>query len=297
MELGKQQLELSTGIAKLEIPETGEVFDVNPSDLHWDYEHCDAGGMGERLQHYATISFSSDRGNYEVEVTWSIWEYPIGRIEDTETIVKVGKLVQDFDGYKIPLDDELYEDQLDAILSNTKFHNTFLGGISSLRVLNNISIQDLDAERTLKRQIFIGAITCLETYLSDAFINTVISNKEYLKSFFCSFEDFKKEKITKSEIFTAIDDAEKTAKEAMLKVLYHKLPKVKEMYESTFKIVFPDFSEVNKFVIIRHDLVHRNGKDKAEKYILVDTTSVDQAIDKIENFIRKVEEKLRDMLD
>jgi hypothetical protein len=58
------------GIAKLTIPETGEVFEVNPDDLDWDSDCSDSDrGMGMELHHYATITFESEQGGYQVEAT------------------------------------------------------------------------------------------------------------------------------------------------------------------------------------------------------------------------------------
>ncbi|MDZ8225848.1 hypothetical protein [Nostoc sp. ChiVER01] len=74
------------------------------------------------------------------------------------------------------------KDQLEAILSNTAFYCTFLDEIASLRVLNKLTVPDQKAKRTLRKHIYVGVIACLETYLSDAFINTVLSNKDYLKT-------------------------------------------------------------------------------------------------------------------
>ncbi len=141
-------------------------------------------------------------------------------------------------------------------------NRTFSDELTNLRVLNNLEVTDANARRTLKRQIYVGTIVCLETYLSDAFINTVLSNKEYIEYFFCSFKDFENKKFGMNELFKKVDQAEKIAKKAMLEVIYHNLPKVKNMYKATLDISFPDISKVQNDIVNRHDLVHRNGKTK-----------------------------------
>ncbi|MEB3181372.1 MAG: HEPN domain-containing protein [Nostocaceae cyanobacterium] len=283
------------GIAKLTIPETGEVFEVSPDDLDWESYCADSDrGMGAELHHYATVVFESEQEDYQVEATWNIWEYPIGAINYTNTEVEGGELLQDFDFYQLPHEDYTDEEQLDAILSNTEFFHTFFNEISSLRVLNSLNIADTNAQRTLKRQIFISAVTCLETYLSDAFINTVLSNQVYLKSFFSSFKDFKDKKLGMDELFSYVDKAEEIAKKAMLEVIYHNLPKVSGMYKSTFDIAFPDFSAIQRYIITRHDLVHRNGKTKEGKEIDVDEVFVDKIINTIESFVNELDRQLKE---
>jgi hypothetical protein len=282
------------GKAKLLIPETGEVFEVSSDDLNWEIVETDERPMGTEWHYCASVCFSSDEGNYEIEAEWDVWEYPIGSIEHTDTEVRGGKLLQNFENY-LPLSlvpEDYSKDQLDAILSNTKFHQTFSQEIFSLKVLNNIKIADNNSQKALKRQIYIAAITCLETYLSDAFINTVLSSKEYLKSFFFSFKDFKEQKLQLNELFNYVERAEGIAKKALLEVSYHNLPRVSKMYETALDIKFPDFSKVQKDIVTRHDLVHRNGKNKVGEEIIVDEVMVNEVIFRIESFVNEIDRNL-----
>ena len=189
---------------------------------------------------------------------------------------------------------ETETEQLEAILSNTDFYRTFLDEITSLRVLNKLSVPDQKAKKTLRRHLYVGVIACLETYLSDAFINTVLSNENYLRSFFTSFKDFREQKLGMNEIFDLASKREEIAKKAMLEVIYHNLPKVSKMYEGTLDIVFPKFSEIQKAVSIRHDLVHRNGKNKDGIESSIDSIMVDDIISKVESFISEIDQKLKE---
>ena len=189
---------------------------------------------------------------------------------------------------------ETETEQLEAILSNTDFYRTFLDEIASLRVLNKLSVPDQKAKKTLRRHLYVGVIACLETYLSDAFINTVLSNENYLRSFFTSFKDFREQKLGMNEIFDLASKREEIAKKAMLEVIYHNLPKVSKMYEGTLDIVFPKFSEIQKAVSIRHDLVHRNGKNKDGIESSIDSIMVDDIISKVESFISEIDQKLKE---
>jgi len=276
-----------SGKAKILIPDTGEVLEVSSDELEWEIgDDSEERSMGAEVHYYASVYLESEQGNC-VEAEWDVWEYPIGSIESAEVEVKGGKLLENFDDY------DPYEDQLDAILSNTEFYRTFSDEIESLRVLNSLVIGDLNAQKTLKRQIHIGTIACLETYLSDAFINTVLSKKSYLRSFFASFKDFKEQKLGMHELLERADQAEEIAKKAMLEVIYHNLAKVQKMYESTLDISFSDFSAVQSDVGIRHDLVHRNGKTKKGEEIDIDTAKVDEAIVRVVNLVDQIDRKLR----
>ena len=285
-----------SGKARILIPDTGEVLEVSGDDLEWEIgDDAEERSMGAEVHYYSSVYLESEQGNC-VEAEWDVWEYPIGSIESTDVEVKGGELLEDFDDiWSTSLDEDYdpYEDQLDAILSNTEFYRTFSDEIASLRVLNSLAIDDLNAQKMLKRQIHIGTIACLETYLSDAFINTVLSRKSYLRSFFASFKDFKEQKLGMNELLERADQAEEIAKKAMLGVIYHNLAKVKKMYESTLSISFPDFSAVQSDVGIRHDLVHRNGKTKKGKEIDIDTAKVNEAIVRVLNLVDQIDRELK----
>ena len=186
------------------------------------------------------------------------------------------------------------KDQLEAILSNTNFSLTFRDEIASLRVLNKLSGLDQKAKKTLSRNLYVGVIACLETYLSDAFINTVLSKKDYLSSFFTSFKDFREQKVSMNELPDLASKQEEIAKKAMLEVIYHNLPKVSKMYEGTLNIVFPKISQIQKCVSIRHDLVHMNGKTKEGRDISIDSIMVDEVISHVESFISEIDQKLKE---
>ncbi len=146
----------------------------------------------------------------------------------------------------------------------------------------------------MRRHIYVAVIACLETYLSDAFINTVLSNKAYLSSFFTSFKDFKDQKFSMNDLLDFADKAEEIAKKAMLEVIYHNLPKVSKMYEATLNVVFPSFSEIQRAVLIRHDLVHRNGNTNEGKELFIDNIMVYDIIYKVETFVSEIDQSLKE---
>jgi hypothetical protein len=190
--------------------------------------------------------------------------------------------------------EDLDIDQLEAILSNTNFHETFLNEINSLKSLNRLNIVDQNAHKILKRQIYVSVVTCLETYLSDAFINITLSNEIYIKSFFSTFKDFKDQKFTLNEIFTYIGKSEEIARTAMLEIIYHNLPKVSHIYKETLDINFPAINQLQKDISIRHDLVHRNGKNKKGDQVLVSKEIIEEFISRVESFVDEIDKQLKD---
>jgi hypothetical protein len=188
-----------------------------------------------------------------------------------------------------------YEEQYEAISSNNLFFDTFEREIENLKKLNNLKLDNDSLENILKKQIHIGIIISMETYLSDAFINTVLSSKDFIRRFAETFEEFKEKSIKLSELFKHYDKIETTCKKNMLEVLYHNLSKIKGMYKATLEIDLGNIGELCKAVSIRHDLVHRNGKTKDGKDNVINSDTINNLILEMENFIgninRQIEEK------
>lgn len=71
----------ASGIAQFKINATDEVVNVAAEDLDWDCEGEGERGMGPELVHSAEADVSGHT------IRWSIWEYPIGVENNSETYV------------------------------------------------------------------------------------------------------------------------------------------------------------------------------------------------------------------
>lgn len=184
------------------------------------------------------------------------------------------------------IDDEEYE--LDAITGSGNHKANFKDAIYAIERLQEISIDDQVLRTALLRQLYIGVIGALETYLSDAFINKALNNDNFLKNFVESHPEFRKQKIQLSEIYSASLSIKEKSKNVMLGTIYHKLPIVKEMYEATFDIVFPDISVMQKYITQRHDFIHRNGKTTDGKVLIVSDNKLIELISTAVDFVEKL---------
>lgn len=186
--------------------------------------------------------------------------------------------------------DDEYE--LAAIFDNTEYKSNFLREMLNLDRLQELAIDDQDLREVLFRQLFISIIGAVETYLSDAFINKTLASESYLENFVTTHPEFKKQKISVSEVFAVSRNIKEKAKTIMVSTIYQKLPVVKEMYQQTFGIEFPDIAEMQQFVTQRHDLVHRNGKTTDGEVVRVDNETID-ALKKASNqFVKAVSDAL-----
>jgi hypothetical protein len=156
------------------------------------------------------------------------------------------------------VDDYLFE----SIAKSSEHHKSFEQSITDVEHLLNIKVTGPQQQHLL-RLLYVNVITALETYLSDLFISAVGKDKSLLRQFVETLPEFKSEKIAVSYVFKAAEEIEKKARSYLIDVVWHHLNRVKPMFKDTLGLSFPEnMSDLFKAVLVRHDLVHRNGKTK-----------------------------------
>jgi hypothetical protein len=149
-----------------------------------------------------------------------------------------------------------------SIAQTTEHQKSFDKSIVNVEHLLRLKVTG-DQREPLLRLLYVNVITAVETYLSDIFISAVGNDKTLLRRFVETTPEFKSEKVSVSEVFKAIEEIEKKARSYLMDVVWHHFNRVKPMFKDTLDISFPDdISDLFKAVLIRHDLVHRNGKTK-----------------------------------
>jgi 5-methylcytosine-specific restriction endonuclease McrA len=175
-----------------------------------------------------------------------------------------------------------------------KYFSNFKENIRNIRELNTFSELTKDkVKEHLRNMLFANVITSLETYLSDAFINTVKSNKLFLRKFVETFHNFRNEKFEVRELFIYYDSIDERATKAMLDVIYHDLPKVKGMYSDTLGIELTDLSLIYKAVLKRHDFVHRNGKTKDGEKHIIEIKDIEDLCKLVEVFVENIDKQIQ----
>lgn len=206
----------------------------------------------------------------------------------------IDELPDDWSIYAEEIGEQYDEEQYEAITSNTEFFQTFNQNLDNILYLLAIEPNSEELKKLFHRQLYSSVIGIMETYLSDAFINTVFKSKENLRQFFKTFKEFGSQNVPISSLFDFEEKTESLAKKAMLDVIYHHLPKVSGMYKDTLNINFPNIGEISKAVSIRHHFVHRNGKDKEGKVVVVDSTMIIKLVSDIRTFIADIDEQIKD---
>jgi 5-methylcytosine-specific restriction endonuclease McrA len=189
---------------------------------------------------------------------------------------------------------ELEKEVIDAYKKvNNEYFENFKSALNTIRILNSFSqLAKDDIEKYLKNMLYSNAVTCLETFLADAFNSTLKSDKKFLRNFVEGFKDFNEDKFSLREVFQKYDTIENRVTEALFDMMWHNLAKVSGIYRDTFGIIFPPASTIFKAIIIRHDLVHRNGKSKTGKFHSIQNSDIENICTDIENFVVDIHKQI-----
>ena len=279
-----------TGTARIRHHQTGEIYEIESDDLDWDIVGGDERNMGPEFRYEASVDHA-DLGT----VIWSLWEYPVGIQNARDTDVGQHELLQDFD-YGL----EHGPPEPDEWLDSAPPDDPFWVFMESYRgTIGLLAGQGADDGRHLvNRLVFSHQVTALETYLGDTLINEVFSDIKVLERLLDGDKDLSKEKFTLPEIAKDPGLINRKVREHLKSILYHNVQKVDALYHIALGVRILDLAEDKSALIeavkLRHDCVHRNGRDKDGRELDVFTKGFVQATaDAIKELVEKTEEAVR----
>ncbi|MGX5725675.1 hypothetical protein ACWKWZ_11560 [Metapseudomonas otitidis] len=148
--------------------------------------------------------------------------------------------------------------------------------------------------KQLTIQLAHGAtITALESYLWDTATYWSKNDRSVLRSFVQSNEEFKRANISVASIFTEIEKIDDKLISYLQDQIWHRLDKVKPMLESGLGIKIPKIGDLMKQILIRHDIIHRGGRNKKGESIAVTVEQVEKLIGEVTVFADEIEEELK----
>lgn len=183
-----------------------------------------------------------------------------------------------------------YDEYLaDDIAQITEFYHNFSGAILDIEKMLEAKIHN-SVEDCFFRLLYVNVITAMETYLSDAFMNSVIPDKDLMRRFVETTPEFRAEKIHLSDVYKAAEEIEHKAKSYLIDVVWHNLSRIKPMYKDVLGIEFSkEVGDLIKAILKRHDIVHRNGKTKSGEAIVLTKNDVTELVFKVEHFIQHID--------
>lgn len=242
------------------------------SPLHGVFNHYDHGFSGStfpcmQMESYAILllDMSKDDDLCELEIT---------------DIAQSG-WVDDFDDIQ----------QVQS--GTTTFYKTFENSIREIQ-----SIEHSKAPPVLQRMIFSSVITAMEAYLSDTMKRHVLNRHAIKRRFVESYSAFKVD-IKGSNVFKYLDGLDRSIVHHLDRsISFHDIKHIKNLFENVLdcKISNENLNIIRDFSQTRHDIVHRNGKDRHGNGINISNENIINLISVVTAFVSDIDRQILDGL-
>ena len=194
-----------------------------------------------------------------------------GEIEYVDNVIEVEE--------NIPGEDDEYYDKLLFKETHSDTEKTV------------VAIEELPQEikDSLYRLLYANIISKMEAFLCDTIVNYVLSCEVHKRRFVQKYEPLASQKFQMSAIYAKYESLDKIIKESLTSIVYHDIKLVRELYKKVADIELPYTKAIEDAIHIRHDIVHRNGKDKDGNLHTVTKVDVEMLSDNVKDFIYEID--------
>lgn len=153
--------------------------------------------------------------------------------------------------------------------------------------------RDPGFDDAMHRILFANVISALETYLCDTFVSALESDADSVRRFVETYPEFGQRKIPYADAFRTVDDAPEEARRILLELSWHNMSRVQALYRDVLAIdLRPILSEVARAIPLRHDIVHRNGKDLEGNPVVINADDVTTLMERVKTMVLFVNERV-----
>jgi Probable Zinc-ribbon domain len=193
----------------------------------------------------------------------------------------------------------LQEHLLEAALLNKDSYQIFSESMGNLKALAKIPFSGPSRSNHLfNRMLYSSAITTLETYLSDAFCQTVIHDEKLRTKLLRTSPDMKDRRFDIDDVLQWNGRIDEMVSQYLLDIVWHNLAKIRPMFANVLSVQFPtDSASVHRAVATRHDIVHRNGRRKDGSVLVIRDSDLVSCFDAVSSFAEFIENQLKVRLE
>ena len=218
--------------------------------------------------------------------------------EGSETWDEAVQAFEDYCEEQQRLEQELYwQEEYDYYLTLTlnDADLIFQKDLSELKTMLETSAKD-EPNQTFFKMVYAHAVTILEVYLEDIAKALIMTNEAYLANTIKNVHPFCDTKFKLGDISLENDGIKKFVLGKLSDNLFHNIPKVLKMLsgivEKKLDVPISDICEVTS---TRHDIVHRNGKNKDGETIDIALSTTLEALNTVETFANQLRHKLAEI--
>lgn len=206
--------------------------------------------------------------------------------DDTPCVLDITELVQNEHV-------EDFHDLEEISASATRPCRSVLASLDDFKSLSDSAPLNL----VLQRMCYSSIITALEAYLADL-VKRSVQEPAIQRRFIGKSKLFEDEKIKITSLFQVLDGLEKRINVELNKLSFHNLNTAEVIFRDVLLISFPENERdfLKGAVQLRHDIVHRNGRNTKGKEVSVAHQDVGQLDKVVREFIASVDGQILDSL-
>jgi hypothetical protein len=176
------------------------------------------------------------------------------------------------------------------LASTTAHYQAFDLAMTNVDLLLRVEVKS-NLLQPFLRLLYANAITALETYLFDFFYAAIKADQQFFKRFVETNPDFQRN-IKLSQVLLEHSRIEQTVKESLIQISWHNLPRIKTLYKDVLQIEFDEdkMRELLPSIAIRHDIVHRNGKNKNDVEMTLSSEQMVLLVKLVKSFADHIED-------
>lgn len=169
-------------------------------------------------------------------------------------------------------------------------------GVKNILNIMKVSLNDWESYDVLCRLMYSNIITIMETYLSDCFTQIILRDKNLKLKLIASIPELNEKKFFLKDAQIWLDSIDDNIIETLQKISFHNLGRVIGMYKKVLGVSFPDnFGTLFDAINTRHNIIHRNGKDKTGRIIQITRKDVESLVGIIDLLVDHIEQELSNL--
>lgn len=149
----------------------------------------------------------------------------------------------------------------------------------------------------INRMVFAETVSSMEAYLGDTLLKAVQTDPSAMKRLVISDKVLSAERVSLEEILANPQIVKDKVLGYLRELLYHNLAKVEVVFRIALQInIFPDKdlkARLYKTIQLRHDVVHRNGRDKNGIEQQFPAMLVKETMTDVQAMVRHIERSLK----
>lgn len=186
---------------------------------------------------------------------------------------------------------------IDVMWSKEHRHTAIYGDfLDEIEALHMSEISTGNSSIHLKMR-FSYAVTLMESCLSEMIKSVTLQHDSFRRNAINNIDNLKNFKISAPKLLdkNPKDILDNAIMRHLSHILYHHMDKVSKVYTQILGEKFPsveskDNKNIRDLMVLRHDIVHRNGKNADGEKIDIDLAKVDSCINQIRIFVKGIHE-------